>query len=94
MKNADLLLNLSTAESFSFVVAEAMSYGVPIIATNSGGPEELIVDGESGIILPNRSTEELAISIITIMDNYDKRQLISSNSKLKIRYLINRFNYG
>ena len=35
-------------EAFGLTVVEAMTCGLPVFATNRGGPAEIIVDGESG----------------------------------------------
>jgi glycosyltransferase involved in cell wall biosynthesis len=45
-------LNFSASESFSMTVLEAQGAGVPVIATRSGGPAEIILDGETGLLLP------------------------------------------
>ena len=91
MKDADLLLNLSAAESFSFVVAEGMSYGIPIIASNSGGPGELIENDTSGIVLPDINPKKVAEAISSLIFNIDKRLLFNYNSKKRIRDLVLEF---
>ncbi len=45
-------LNLSRSESFSRTVLEASACGLPVIATRSGGPAEILVDGETGLMIP------------------------------------------
>jgi glycosyltransferase involved in cell wall biosynthesis len=45
-------LNCSSAESFSMTVLEASGAGVPVIATASGGPQEIVKDGVSGYLIP------------------------------------------
>lgn len=45
-------LNLSQSESFSRTVLEASACGLPVIATRSGGPAEIIADGETGMMIP------------------------------------------
>jgi N-acetyl-alpha-D-glucosaminyl L-malate synthase BshA len=47
---ADLFLLPSHHESFGLVALEAMSAGVPVIATNQGGPLEVIEDGVTGYL--------------------------------------------
>jgi glycosyltransferase involved in cell wall biosynthesis len=60
---ADLVLNLSESESFSMVCLEAMMHGVPLIASDCGGPRELFVHGRSGLLVPNRGVEEAASAL-------------------------------
>lgn len=45
-------LNLSRSESFSRTVLEASACGLPVIATRSGGPVEILTDGETGVLIP------------------------------------------
>ena len=49
---ADLLLLPSIREGFSYVCAEAMSVGLPVLRTRTAGTEELIVEGETGRSVP------------------------------------------
>ena len=46
-----VILNFSISESFSRVCVEAASYGRPVIATKSGGPQEIVSHGESGFLV-------------------------------------------
>ena len=45
-------LNFSQGESFSMTVLEACGAGVPVIATASGGPQEIVRDGITGYLIP------------------------------------------
>lgn len=55
LQNADLNLNLSDPngwiETFGMTILEAMSYGIPSIAPNAGGPLEIIDDGVNGFCI-------------------------------------------
>ncbi len=44
-------LNFSASESFSLTCQEASGYGLPVITTRSGGPEEIVDDGETGFLV-------------------------------------------
>lgn len=46
-----IILNLSISESFSRVCIEAASFGRPVIATMSGGPQEIITHAKSGFLV-------------------------------------------
>jgi alpha-1,3/alpha-1,6-mannosyltransferase len=48
LKNAKLLIYTPKNEHFGIVPVEAMKYGVPVLASNTGGPLETIVEGETG----------------------------------------------
>ncbi len=52
LASADLLVCPSLHEPLGNVVIEAWSAGLPVVATASDGPSELIEDGESGVLVP------------------------------------------
>jgi len=56
----------SQLESFSFVTIEAMSRGRAVISTRCGGPEQLIVDGETGFLIERNDAQALAEKIRTL----------------------------
>jgi L-malate glycosyltransferase len=60
LADAYLALNFSTNESFSMTVLEASGAGLPVIATRCGGPEEIIEDGVTGLLVPVGDTEAMA----------------------------------
>jgi glycosyltransferase involved in cell wall biosynthesis len=49
--NVDLLVNTSSSEGIPVSIMEAQSFGIPVIATDTGGTAEIIVK-ETGILLP------------------------------------------
>lgn len=69
MANFDILTLVSWEEPFGLVILEAMSMGVPVIATHSGGVPEIIRDGENGLLIPPRSPEALSQAILKILDD-------------------------
>jgi glycosyltransferase involved in cell wall biosynthesis len=60
MRLMDVVVNASDPEPFGIVLLEAMARGVAVLAVNSGGPSELIVDGHSGVLA--RSGEPAALA--------------------------------
>lgn len=52
LETAFAALNFSISESFSMTVLEASGAGLPVIATASGGPQEIIKQGITGYIIP------------------------------------------
>lgn len=69
LANAYAALNFSQSESFSMTVLEASGAGVPVIATRSGGPQEIIVDGETGILIPVGDVKAASAAILRLAAN-------------------------
>jgi L-malate glycosyltransferase len=72
---ADILLQPSSSESFGLSSLEALSMGVPVIATRCGGPEEVIVHGECGFLSAVGDIEDLtrnALRLLTDRGLYEK----------------------
>ena len=59
----DLLVLPSRKETFGKVLIEAMAFGVPVIATRAGGVPEIVVDGETGILILPDDAASLAKAI-------------------------------
>lgn len=62
-------LNLSSSESFSMAVLEASACGLPVIATRSGGPQEIIDDGKTGYLIPLDDAQACASAMIDLCSN-------------------------
>ncbi|OQU99021.1 Glycosyl transferase 4-like domain-containing protein [Cladophialophora immunda] len=58
LKNARLLLYTPSNEHFGIVPVEAMQHGLPVLASNTGGPLETIVEGETGWLRDSSKVEE------------------------------------
>jgi glycosyltransferase involved in cell wall biosynthesis len=77
-ENVDLFINVSTTEGLPVSIMEALSYSVPVIATDVGGTGEIVKDGYNGILIPSDfSDEELADQIqkIVFRDRLQRQQM-------------------
>ena len=63
----DALVFPSTFEGFGLVVLEALSQGLPVIATPAGCAADLVVDGVTGLRVPARDGRALAAAVRTLM---------------------------
>ena len=70
-------------EGIPVSLMEAMSYGIPVIATDSGGTKEL-VDGQSGILVKQNDPNAILSGIIDIKNMPNFRKKISKNGRNKI----------
>lgn len=59
----DVFVLGSRREGISNTVLEAMAAGLPVVATDTGGNRELVVAGETGILVPPRNSEALAAAM-------------------------------
>lgn len=51
LRSSDLLLSTSVTEGFSLAIVEAHATGLPVVATRSGGPESVVIDGQNGFLV-------------------------------------------
>jgi glycosyltransferase involved in cell wall biosynthesis len=71
----DLFINVSESEGVPVSIMEALSFGIPVMATNAGGTGE-IVDEQVGALLPvDISSSDLAKAIRQFMEQPDKTTL-------------------
>ena len=66
-------LHLSHTESFPNSILEAMTAGLPIIATDVGGIPELVKNGKNGILVAPQNTAQIATAIKTLCQNHALR---------------------
>ena len=85
VSSSDLFLLPSSQESFGLAALEAMSYGVPVIATRVGGLPELIEHGKSGYLTPVGHVETMADTAIDLLSNPELYQKISEQSQQRAR---------
>ena len=60
---------------------EAMSAGVPVVSTKSGGIPEYVVDGENGILVPERDAKSLGDALIKLLADEKLRQSMGKNAR-------------
>jgi glycosyltransferase involved in cell wall biosynthesis len=70
LHSLDLFVLPSLQETFSIALIEAMAAGLPVISTSCGGPEELVVAGENGYLVPPQNDGQLAEKIIQLLTDY------------------------
>jgi glycosyltransferase involved in cell wall biosynthesis len=58
-----LALPSALPEPFGMVILEAMAMHLPVIATNGGGPADIVVDGQTGLLVPPTDVGALADAI-------------------------------
>lgn len=71
-------------ESFGRIIIEAMIVGIPVVATNCGGPQEIIKQNNSGLLVSEDDPEALAVAIERIYTNNDLAQMYVKNARASL----------
>jgi glycosyltransferase involved in cell wall biosynthesis len=61
-------------EGLGLVFLEAMACGTPVVATRTGGVPEIVLDGETGLLVDRNEPAEIAAAIRTLLDNPELRE--------------------
>lgn len=72
-------------EGLARAIIEAMAYGVPPVVTDSGGSPELVVDGESGFVVPIRDANALAAAFEKLYRDPALRERLGRAARERIR---------
>lgn len=79
IKQSRILCSTSTHEGFGLVAAEAMILGIPVVATESGGVQEIVEHNKTGFIC--KSFNEMIVHINNLLDNELLYNQMSLNAK-------------
>ena len=71
LADLDVYCSSSLTEGFSLTCVEAMAAGIPVVATRSGGPEEILSHEETGLLVPVGDAEALADALISTLTDTD-----------------------
>lgn len=84
---AKLLIYTPSNEHFGIVPLEAMLSGVPVLAANSGGPLETVVDGETGWLRSANKIEEWTDVILRVLHDLSDSQLqkMGQNGRRRVK---------
>ncbi|CUH94501.1 hypothetical protein P22_0567 [Propionispora sp. 2/2-37] len=69
MKDLDVFVMASQNEPFGLVTVEAMAAGTPVVATNTGGTAEIILDDKSGLLIPPETPAKLSEAVAKILND-------------------------
>ncbi|MBU3158692.1 glycosyltransferase family 4 protein [Clostridium frigoris] len=77
----DIVCLPSLSESFGVSAVEACACGRPILATNVGGLKEIIFDNYNGFVIKQKSSEDIKLKIMKIIENEVRMVQFSKNAR-------------
>jgi glycosyltransferase involved in cell wall biosynthesis len=83
---ADIAVLPSHSEGSPYALLEAMSAGVPIVATTVGGVPEIATDGENALLVQRQNPAGLAARILDLISNAQLRERLSAAGKERVRH--------
>lgn len=83
---ADVVLSASTdPEGFGRVSAEGLAMGRPVVATNHGGSMEIVIQNETGLLVPNEDAGAMAAAIDDMLGlDSEKRRLLGDKARAHV----------
>jgi len=74
LEKVDIYVQPSISESFGLAILQAMSMGLPVVATNTGGIPEVVTSDKTGILVESKDPESLADGLIDFLRDPKKAQ--------------------
>jgi glycosyltransferase involved in cell wall biosynthesis len=92
----DVLVISSEQESFGLTAIEALAMETPVVATRCGGPEEVMVDGVNGLLVPVKDPGVLADAIVRLLldPNYARQLGVNGRNHVSRHFGVDRYVHG
>lgn len=82
---SDIVVIPSLSESFGLTAAEALALGVPVVATAVGGLPDVVVDGETGLLVPAADAAAGAVAVARLLDDPEFARRLGEAGQLRVR---------
>jgi sucrose-phosphate synthase len=80
-----VFINPALTEPFGLTLLEASATGLPIVATDDGGPKDIIHNCDNGILVDPTSTKKIADALKKIITDHDTWEKFSKNGIINVR---------
>ena len=80
----DVLVQPSRADNFPLAVLEAMAAGLPIVGARVGGIPELVLDGETGLLVEPEDAAALAAALDSLAESRERREALGRRARERV----------
>jgi glycosyltransferase involved in cell wall biosynthesis len=80
-RQAAMFVLASDEEGFGIVIVEAMASGIPVISTRCGGPETIVVEGQTGELTPPGNYQAMAAGLRELLGNCARRKRMGEQGR-------------
>ena len=80
----DIFVMSSLREGLPNSILEAMALGRPVVTTDVAGAKELVLDQETGFVVPQKAHEDLGQRIITLLDDKERRLYMGNAGRRRV----------
>ncbi len=84
LSDLDVFVLCSVSEGFPLVMLEAMAAAKPVVVTRSGGPQEIVEDGCTGVLVPPADPGALAEKICELLANPERAAALARTARAKV----------
>ena len=82
---ADIVVLPSILETFGNVSIEAMAFGKPVVASRVGGIPEVVIDGQTGLLVPPKDPNAIAAAILQLLRDPALRQRMGEAGRARMQ---------
>jgi glycosyltransferase involved in cell wall biosynthesis len=72
-------------EPFGMVILEAMQAGTPVVAADLGGPQEILEQGVSGVLVDPMNAQAVATSVVELLEDSSRREVMVAAAQHRVR---------
>jgi glycosyltransferase involved in cell wall biosynthesis len=82
---ADIFTFPSTTDTYGTVLLEAQASGLPAVVSDQGGPKEVIVDGETGIVTRGGNARSFTAGILSLLEDKELKRKMADRARSHVK---------